>query len=149
MSVSPQSFTSAVNNHKCCMSFQFPPYWDAFHLFHWERPGQYPLTCEENQPTFQELPAINPITAAMVVGGGTLTAGPSHGGTSNSNNELGDTMSQGHFLNVYAKMTPFIHKMKQYVQYVQYANNIICKICKPICKRICKPICKIICKQIC
>ena len=60
----------------------------------------------------------------MVVGGGTLTAGPSHGGTSNSNNELGDTMSQGHFLNVYAKMTPFIHKMKQYVQYVQYANNI-------------------------
>lgn len=27
-------------------------------------------------------------SAAMVVGGCTLTAGPSHGGTSNSNNEL-------------------------------------------------------------
>ena len=120
MSVRPQSFTSAVNNHKCCMSFQFPPYWNAFHLFHWERPGRYPLTCEENQPTFQELPAINPITAAMVVGGGTSTTGPSHGETSNSGNKLGDTMSQGHFLNVYVqyanyvlydKMTLFIHKM--------------------------------------
>ena len=103
MSVSPQSFTSAVNNHKYCMSFQFPPYWDAFHLFHWERPGQFPLTCEKNQPTFLELPAINPITAAMVVGGGTSTAGPSHGGTSNSGNKLGYTMSKGHFLNVYVQ----------------------------------------------
>ena len=82
--------------------------------------GRDPLTCEENQPTFQEPPAINPITAAMVVGGGTSTAGSSHGGTSNSGNKPGDTMSQGHFLNVYAKMTSFIHKMKQYVQYVQY-----------------------------
>ncbi len=45
-------------------------------------------------------PAISPITAAMGVGGGTSTAGPSNGeqsSTNNSGNKLGDTTSQGHF----------------------------------------------------
>jgi hypothetical protein len=53
------------------MSFQYPPYLDAYHLFHWERLERYPLKCGKNQPIFQELPVINPITVAMDVGGGT------------------------------------------------------------------------------
>ncbi len=96
MSVSPPLCTIAVNNHKYCKSFQYPPYLDAYHLFHWEKPGtqgQYPLKCRKNQPIFQELPVINPITVAMDVGGGTSTAGPLHGETSNNGNKLGDTMS--------------------------------------------------------
>ncbi len=64
---------------------------------------------------------INTITVTMAVGGGTSTAGqpgPSHGGTSNSGNKLGDTMSQIYFLNLY------MYNMQ---------NVLICAICK-ICK---------------
>ncbi len=71
MSVSPPSCTSTVNNHKYCMTFQYLPYLDAYHLFHWERLERYPLKCRKNQPIFQELPVINPITVAMDVGAGT------------------------------------------------------------------------------
>ncbi len=99
MSVSSPSCTGAVNNYKYCMSFQYPPYLDAYHLFHWERPGPYPLKCGKN-PISQELPVINPISVAMDVGGGTSSAGPSHGEASHSGNKLGDTMSQGCFLNI-------------------------------------------------
>ena len=42
-----------ANSYKYCMSFRYPPYSVVFFLFQWGRPAQYPLTCEENQPTFQ------------------------------------------------------------------------------------------------
>ncbi len=54
---------------------------------------------------------INPITVAVVVGGGT-SAGPSHGGTrvtSNSGNKLGDTMSQVYFLNIYVQYAKYVY----------------------------------------
>ncbi len=70
-----------------CIWFQYPPYWDAFLLFVWVRPGQYPLPCDENQLTFPELSAINQRTVVMVVGGGTWTAGPWDGRPSSSGNK--------------------------------------------------------------
>ncbi len=68
-------------------SFQWPPYWDAFHSFQWGRLGWFPLTCEESQQTFPAMPALKIGMAVTVVGGGTSTAGPWDGKPSNSSNK--------------------------------------------------------------
>jgi hypothetical protein len=52
---------SAVNHHKYCILFQYPPYWGGF--------------LQEVQTLF----ASEHKTARMDVGGGTSTAGPSAG----------------------------------------------------------------------
>ena len=79
ISVNQPSSKRAVNNLKSCISFQFPPYWDGFHLFQWGRLERFPLKChgEESQQTFPVLPAIKlePRTAVTVVHGGTSKAG--------------------------------------------------------------------------
>ena len=71
ISVNLQSSTNAANKHKSSMWFQFPQYSDAFLLFQWGRPGQFPSPCDKNRLTFPELAAINQQAVVMVVGGGT------------------------------------------------------------------------------
>ena len=87
ISVNQPSSKRAVNNLKSCMSFQFPPYWDGFHLFQWGRPERFPLKCEESQRTFLAQPAIKPRTELTVVDGGTSTAGRWDGEQSNEDNK--------------------------------------------------------------
>ncbi len=90
---SPPSNTSAVNHHKHCMLFQYPPYWGGFFLFHWAVPGQYRTRCNENQPTFQVLLAIKQKMARTDVGGGTSTVGPSAGEPSKDGNKQRDAQN--------------------------------------------------------
>ncbi len=112
MIASPPSFTSAREQAQVLYVIQISSILGHLPLVTVGRPARYPLTCEENQPTFQGRPATNPNTAGTVVGGGTSTAGPSPGATKDSGNKLAEIMRRDLYPNLYVK----------YAQYVLYDN---------------------------
>ena len=113
----PRTSTSIVCH--CGISHIGPTTRAVFLLFQWGRRARYPLTCEENLPTFQGRPATNPITAATVPGGGTSTAGPSPGATIDGGNKLAEIMRRDLCLMLYV----------QHAQYAIYDSTQTIGIC--------------------
>ena len=128
ISVNLQSSSSAVNKHKSCMWFQYPPYWDAFLWFQWARPGQYPSPCDENRLTLMVLSVTNRKTVVMVVDGGTWTAGPWDGERSNSCNKQ-CRPGERHF-KLSKSICIFIMYMQNMHNNMQIYMKIICNICQ-------------------